>query len=121
MNFLLDMGLPVRVTQWLRDQGHLAQHIRDIDKLALDADIIQMALETDAVILTSDKDFGQLIAQANLGRPSVILFRLTPAPTEVLVQRLKPLLENYQQQLKDGCLITVALGKPRLRMLPLKA
>ncbi|MFN8611643.1 MAG: DUF5615 family PIN-like protein [Vulcanimicrobiota bacterium] len=90
MRFLLDMGIPPRVTTWLRDQRHQAEHIREIDRCSLDADILTMALERRAVILTSDKDFGELIAQANLKKPSVILFRLTPAPTEVIVQRLKP-------------------------------
>lgn len=120
MRFLLDMGLPPRVTQWLRDQGHQAEHIREIDRCSLDADILTMALERGAVILTSDKDFGDLIAQANLHRPSVILFRLTPAPTEVIVQRLKPVLDEYQELLKEGCLVTIAIGKPRFRKLPIR-
>lgn len=77
MNFLLDMGIPPRVVHWLRDQGHQAQHIREMNRTALDADIIELALATDAVILTSDKDFGQLIGEANLAKLSVILFRLT--------------------------------------------
>ena len=95
------------------------QHIREVDKTALDIEIIALALETDAVILTADKDFGKLIAESRMARPSVILFRLTPAPTEVIVKHLEPILSNHQEQLRQGCLITVGLGKPRLRNLPL--
>lgn len=120
MNFLLDMGIPARLTEWFVNLGHQARHVRNVNKLASDSDIIRMALAFDEVILTADKDFGQVIAESNLAKPSVILFRLTPAPMEVVVRRLQPILETYETVLRQGCLITIALGKPRVKLLPIR-
>jgi Domain of unknown function (DUF5615) len=35
MRFPADMGVPIRVVEWLRDQGHDARHLREEELLAL--------------------------------------------------------------------------------------
>lgn len=121
MRFLLDMGISPKVAVWLREQGHLAEHIRDIDPRAFDEELVALATSSQAVILTSDRDFGALLAKANLTNPSVILFRLTPAPAGVVIEKLAPVLSAHAELLEKGCFITIALGKPRVRRLPLSS
>lgn len=120
MKFLLDMGISPRVVSWLQQNGHAAVHFNDIKPTASDTEILQMAQEEKAVILTADKDFCELLALRGLTSPSVILFRLTPAPAEEVIRRLAPVLVAYPEELDQGCLITIALGKPRLRLLPIR-
>ena len=119
MKLILDMGISPKVIPWLEQLGHEAVHVETINPRALDSEILDLAQEKEAVVLTSDKDFGALLASRKSRSPSVILFRLIPAPPEEVKRRLEPVLKNYDRELKQGCLITIALGKPRLRMLPI--
>lgn len=119
LSFLLDMGISPKVAAWLREQGHLVEHIRDIDPRALDEELVALATKSQAIILTSDRDFGALLAKAKLTNPSVILFRLTPAPASAVIEKLAPVLSSHTELLEKGCFITIALGKPRVRKLPL--
>lgn len=121
MKFLLDMGISPKVTAWLKEIGHEALHIDDVNPRALDSEILKMAQAEGAVILTADKDFSELLALGNLRSPSVVLFRLTPAPAHEVIRRLTPVLVDHLQELEQGCLITIGLGKPRLRLLPLNS
>lgn len=121
MKFILDMGISPKVTAWLKEMGHDALHIGDVNPRALDSEIITMAQTERAVILTADKDFSELLALGNLGGPSVVLFRLTPAPAREVIRRLAPVLVDHPLELENGCLITIGLGKPRVRLLPLKS
>jgi len=121
MKFILDMGISPKVKAWLREVGHEALHIDDLNPRALDSEILKMAQDEGAVVLTSDKDFSELLALGNLLSPSVILFRLIPAPAHEVIRRLSAVLADHHLELEKGCMITIGLGKPRLRLLPLKS
>lgn len=119
MKFILDMGIPPKVGHWLVEVGHEAIHIGEVNPRALDTEILEWAQEKNAIILTADKDFSDLLATRGLSSPSVILFRLTPAPPGQVIQRLEPVLKLYTEELEKGCLVTIAIGKARLRRLPI--
>ena len=63
MRFLADMGVSMRVVEWLRQQGYDAKHLREenLHKLA-DRDIFKKATEENRTILTFDLDFGEIVA-----------------------------------------------------------
>ena len=121
MKLILDMGISPKIIPWLEQLGHEAIHIESLNPRALDSEILELAQARRAIVLTSDKDFGALLASRKLTSPSVILFRLIPAPPDEVQRRLKPVLEQYADELAQGCLILIALGKPRLKKLPIRA
>jgi predicted nuclease of predicted toxin-antitoxin system len=60
LNFLVDANLPDRLVTFLREQGHVAQHVRRM-RLPLDATVWARAIELNAVLITQDKDFLALL------------------------------------------------------------
>ena len=120
MKFLLDMGISPKVEAWLVAEGYEALHIREVNPTALDSEIVQLAREIAAIVLTADKDFSSLLATSGEKSPSVILFRIVPAPAGRVIELLRPVLEDYAGQLAQGCLITIAGNSPRLRLLPIR-
>lgn len=76
MRFLIDNALSPKVAAGLRNAGHDAIHIRDLNlQAADDAEIFEQAAVDNRVIVSADTDFGALLAIRQQTRPSFILFR----------------------------------------------
>jgi predicted nuclease of predicted toxin-antitoxin system len=75
VRFLVDEQLPRALAQWLETQGYDADHVSDLGLLGLsDAEITRPALDTGAVIVTKDEDFGFNAAAAGAGQVLWIRF-----------------------------------------------
>jgi len=61
MVFLVDANLGRKFTRLLNNAGYEAAFINDILKNASDEEILAVAERQKQVIITSDKDFGELI------------------------------------------------------------
>lgn len=58
MKFLIDAQLPPALCRWLRDHGHEAVHVSEIDMIAAsDVEIAVRAEADDAVLVSKDEDF----------------------------------------------------------------
>lgn len=61
MLFLADMGVSMRVVDWLRQQSHDVVHLRDRQLQRLpNGDIFQLAAQEHRIVLTFDLDFGEI-------------------------------------------------------------
>jgi predicted nuclease of predicted toxin-antitoxin system len=69
MRFPVDMGLAVRVAEWLRDEGAGLQRLSDHEIFAL-------AARERRIIITTDLDFGEILAHSRQASTSVIVFDL---------------------------------------------
>ena len=85
MKFLADMGVALRIVEWLREDGHDALHLREEGLHRLpDGDIFEKAAAEGRIVLTFDLDFGEIVASSGRRTPSVILFRLHNTRTPML-------------------------------------
>ncbi|MBI5199578.1 MAG: DUF5615 family PIN-like protein [Nitrospirae bacterium] len=59
MKFLADMGIAMRIVEWLRAKGYDAVHLREegLHKLS-DRDVFRKAVNENRIVLTFDLDFG---------------------------------------------------------------
>lgn len=120
MRFLADMGVSMRVVEWLRSSGHDAIHLRDegLQKLP-NGEIFQKAIREQRIVLTFDLDFGEIVAGSGGAGVSVILFRLRNTRADFLIQRLKSVLEQSTQNLAAGAVVLVEDGRHRVRRMPI--
>ena len=90
MRFLADMGVDVRVVEWLRAHGHDALHLREEGlQRAPDDRVFAKALAEDRIVLTFDLDFGDLAVLTREPSARVILFRLENTRTRHVIERLE--------------------------------
>jgi predicted nuclease of predicted toxin-antitoxin system len=105
----------------LRAAKHDAVHLRDEGLIRLpDPDIVAKALSESRVVLAFDLDFGDILAIARSGAPSVIIFRLRnqrPAPVN---PRLCRVVEACAAELTAGALVIVDDERYRMRRLPIR-
>ena len=120
MKFLADMGISLRTVEWLRQLGYDVLHLRDrgLQKLP-DDEILALALVEQRIILTIDLDFAQLLAISKQALPSVILFRLGNENYDEINQRLIEVLNNCQQDLETGAIVSVNNETYRVKKLPI--
>jgi predicted nuclease of predicted toxin-antitoxin system len=121
MRFLANMGISPVTVEFLRDLGHDAVHLHDLgfDRWA-DANILDKAREEGWVVLTSDLDFGDLLAASQAALPSVVIFRLRDMRPANVNAHLLAMLEQHADDLIQGVVVSVAERNLRLRRLPIE-
>ena len=88
MNFLADEGVDFPVVQRLRGDGHEVLYVAEMDLGVSDEKVLAVANDKKALLLTADKDFGELVYRMRHLSAGIILIRLaglSPASKAELV------------------------------------
>jgi predicted nuclease of predicted toxin-antitoxin system len=119
VRFLADMGVSLRVVEWLRIRGDDVVHLREQGLQRLpNGDIFEKATVEDRVVLTFDLDFGEIVASSRGSRTSVVVFRLRNTRTEQVIARLERVLDESSAALDRGAVVIVEDSRHRVRLLP---
>lgn len=77
MNLLADEGIDRQIVERLRRDGHEALYVAEMDPSISDNDVLNRANEQNALLVTADKDFGEMVFHQNLlAAGGVVLIRL---------------------------------------------
>ena len=114
MKFLLDVCVSSRsLSASLADQGHDVVSSLQIDPRASDERLMEYALRDDRVLITEDKDFGELIFVQ--GYPHGPLVRLVELSVGDQVEAIRELLELHPHELTGQVIVTITRGRVRIR------
>ena len=86
---------------------------------AADEEIVALALERSAVVVTIDADFHAILAVSGAQGPSVIRMRLQGLGAAEVVAVIGKVLARFEVELKRGALITVKAVKTTCHRLPI--
>ena len=77
MRFLLDENVDARLLPYLRQQGHDVKSVlRDYQSSLADPVILALAVSEERVVITNDRDFGDIIFHQGQPHAGVIYLRL---------------------------------------------
>ena len=76
MNLLADECVAAEVVARLRADGHAVEAAGDATPAAADDDVLARAAGTGRVLVTADKDFGELVYRLGRAHAGVVLLRL---------------------------------------------
>lgn len=76
MNFLADESVDRQIVDCLRQNGHLVWYVAEMDPGISDNAVLDLANREGAILLTADKDFGDLVFRQRRIALGVVLFRL---------------------------------------------
>lgn len=82
MSLLADENIEQQIVQRLRQDGHQVLYVIEMEPSITDDVVLQRANEHHALLLTGDKDFGELVFRQGLVYSGVTLIRLDPLPPE---------------------------------------
>ena len=106
MRGIVDESTGVVVARWLRSLGHDILSIREDRPRMIDEDILALAVRDDRVVITNDKDFGDLVFRDGRPHRGVILLRLADDRTPEKIAALKRLLDDLPDDLHE-CFVVV--------------
>ena len=122
MRFLLDQNQSPLLVGELTVAGHDAVHVRDLGmSRATDRVILAYAVKDQRIVLSSDTDFGELLAMSNAALPSVVLLRRQGDRRAAQIASLVLAnLEAVSEDLAAGAIVVLETDRVRVRHLPLR-
>jgi predicted nuclease of predicted toxin-antitoxin system len=82
MRFLADESVERKVVEKLREEGFEVISVADIVAGLPDEAVLALARQKQAVLITADKDFGELVYRRGALHEGVVLIRLGDLPSE---------------------------------------
>ena len=114
MRLLVDVGVGTAVEGLLRECGHDVLAVRDVDPRLPDAQVLARALRERRLVITMDKDFGDLVYRRGLAHTGVLLLRLEDATGEEKRAVVRAIFEQYGEGL-PGRFSVYQDGRLRMR------
>jgi predicted nuclease of predicted toxin-antitoxin system len=100
----------------LRADGHDVLYVKETAPGSDDETVLQMAAGQQRILLTEDKDFGELVVRLKLPACGIVLVRMNPADTAAKLARLRHLLLRHAHRL-SGSFVVLDEKKARFRSL----
>lgn len=122
MRFLLDQNLSPQLVGLLDGAGHTTSHVRDLGMSeASDLEILAKAMSEDAILVSADTDFGELLAHSNAVGPSVVLLRRQEGRRAAEVAALLSAnTDAVADELEAGAFVVLDHDRMRVRSLPFR-
>jgi len=107
MRFLLDENADHPLAAFIALLGHnVTTIVDDYTRSTEDPDVLAIANQENRVVITNDKDFGELVFRRGLPHKGIILFRLGNEALDLKKQWLQRVLADYADQLNQFIVIT---------------
>ncbi|MBI5801668.1 MAG: DUF5615 family PIN-like protein [Verrucomicrobia bacterium] len=114
MNLLADEGVDAPIVARLRQDGHEVLYIAELEPGIPDDVVLSRANANSALLLTADKDFGELVFRLSRVHAGVILLRLAGLSLEAKADLVAVAIEERGAQFKDAFTV-ISPGVIRLR------
>lgn len=101
MKVLVDVSAGFSVGQAFKERGHDVLYVRDRDPCMTDVDVLRWAVSEERLVVTQDKDFGELVYRNKEQHCGVLLLRLEDANADKKHDIVVEILDNYGDQLVD--------------------
>lgn len=119
LKFIADIHISPLTVKALQNKGYDVVRITDkLPATASDKEIIQLAHQEKAVIITQDLDFSAIIAQSGLNGPSVVSLRVANAKPDIVARLLITVLPLIETELAVGSIISIDEKEYRVKKLP---
>jgi predicted nuclease of predicted toxin-antitoxin system len=103
MKIVADENIDFQVIRKLRNAGFEVFSISENLASIKDNEVIAVANEQNALLITEDKDFGELVFRLRLPNRGVLLIRLSDdLPREVASDRILDVILKYNETLFDS-------------------
>jgi predicted nuclease of predicted toxin-antitoxin system len=114
MNFVADESVDRQIVELLRQDGHIVFYISEESPSISDTEVLSKAKDSSAVLITADKDFGELVFRLNQNHDGVILLRLAGVPPEDKAKIVSEFLKVHGDKVVEAFTV-VSTNNVRIR------
>ncbi len=114
MNLVADESVDQRIIEGLRLAGHKIVSVAEEAGGSADDQVLALAETHGTVLLTADKDFGELVYRQQLAHRGVILLRQAGLSIEARVEAVRAILEAHADEVA-GSLTVISPASARIR------
>jgi predicted nuclease of predicted toxin-antitoxin system len=100
MRFLVDECCEKALVVELRRLGHDVLYMLEHGRGTSDRDIADLARKDRRVLITDDKDFGELVVRQKLASSGLILLRIDPVASDRRAKALSKAIERFGDRLE---------------------
>ena len=105
MRLIIDECTGPALACWLREQGHDVVYVGDEAFGMKDAEIIARAASDMRILITNDRDFGDMIFQSHVPHAGVLLLRLRNERPSSKIAVLDRVLKGYGDSLAENFVV----------------
>ena len=117
LKFIADVNVEKAVVDFLRGEGCDVKWIPDLDCAMADENLLKLANKERRILLTNDKDFGELTFLQRKLSVGVILIRVKGQKTNDKVKIMRRVLKDHSNKLLNHF---VVLSKAKFRFIPME-
>jgi len=110
MKFLIDESVEKAIVDWLRDRKYDVIYIAESSPAITDEDVIELANSESRILITNDKDFGELIFRQGKITQGIILIRAANEEPLNKVRLVKEVLEKAKNKLERNFIVVNEMG-----------
>jgi predicted nuclease of predicted toxin-antitoxin system len=116
MNFVADEGIDRGIVERLRSDGHRVWYVAEMAPAISDAVVLDIANREAALLLTADKDFGEMVFRQRRFSGGIVLVRLAGLSSARKAEIVTDAVNCHQSELAEGFTV-IAPGICRTRRL----
>lgn len=116
MNFLADESVDYNIFKDLKSAGFKIEHVLDLFPGTSDIEIVKYAFDNNSIVLTEDKDFGELAIRFKMNAKGIILLRFLNMDSQEKSKIILNALENHGEEMKNS-LTVISDKKIRIKKL----
>jgi predicted nuclease of predicted toxin-antitoxin system len=114
MNLVADEGVDRQIVAQLRHDGHDVVYVAELAPSISDDEVLQEANDRQAILVTIDKDFGELVFRLNRAAAGVILIRLEGLQPTTKAKIVAQALHDHETEML-GAFSVISAGMIRIR------
>lgn len=114
MKFVADESVDQPIVVQLRADGHTVIAIVEIEPSISDVEVLQMANQQNCILLTADKDFGEMFFRENRPACGIMLIRLSGLTAKVKAEVVGAAVKEHADRL-DGTFTVLSRNNIRIR------
>ena len=102
MVLIADESVDYRIITFLRQRSFKVIAIIDDNASIADSEVLNISNNENALLITEDKDFGDLVFRMNFKHSGILLLRFFSTPVENKNQKVFETIHSYYDNLKNN-------------------
>jgi predicted nuclease of predicted toxin-antitoxin system len=102
VKFVADENLDRQIVDRLRLDGHNVTYIAEIAPGILDETVFERSRETESVLITADKDFGELVFRQHQSMSGILPVRLAGLMAQVKASMVAAAIRDHAHEMPSN-------------------